>query len=139
MKVVFYFVSWLATLLTGLIVGVTILNDMTMALAVTGVAALLSAPFILIFCVTMYFYLNKNPSKFELHTRTFLFHLVGSVITVGILTLIFGNDIPWELYLMVFGYFAVDTMLFHAFVHIKHTPIDLMAMSEDILDAPTKP
>lgn len=60
MKVVFYFVSWLFTLFAGLLVGAAILGDVTIGLAVTAVAEVVSAPFILFFCIGMHYYLKKS-------------------------------------------------------------------------------
>jgi len=135
MKAGYYFLSWLMTLFVGLIVAAGFGGELSIGFAFTAVAGVLSAPFIIIFCVVMYIYLRKKPSRTKLHSMTFLLHSVGSILTVLAITM-YEPGLPPELFLAIFGYFAVDSAFFHYFVHSKHPESQLAMANEtsDLLD-----
>ncbi|GAB5417281.1 MAG: hypothetical protein Crog4KO_28630 [Crocinitomicaceae bacterium] len=137
MKVYFYIFSWLITLVVGIIVGAPITNEVELSFAFAAVAAVLSAPFMAIFCIVMFIYLKKKPSKTQLHLRTLLLHAIGSILTVLLFTLATNEILPTELYLAIFGYFLIDSICFHSFIQARHTNVEeIKKSSEDILDSP---
>lgn len=136
MKVYHYLSSWLITLFIGVIIGATFFGDPQLSFGFGVIAAACSAPFMLIFCILMFTFLKKKPSVSELHSRTFLLHVIGSVLTVGIPSVIINEVLPAELYLAIFGYFVVDSICFHAFIHAFHkTEENRMLLENDILDS----
>ncbi len=137
MKVYFYIFSWLITLVAGIILSAPITNEVEIAFAFAAVAAVLSAPFMAIFCIMMFIYLKKKPTKNQLHLRTFLLHAIGSIATVFVLMLALNEILSTELYLAIFGYFVVDSICFHSFIHVRHKETDATKrLNEDILDSP---
>lgn len=136
MKVYHYIFSWLITLFTGVIIGAVYSGEPQFSLGFAFVAAACSAPFIIIFCIMMFLYLKKKPSISQLHSRTFLLHFIGSVLTVGIPSVIIYDPLPIELYIAIFGYFVVDSICFHAFIHSFHKIEEGQRFVEnDILDS----
>lgn len=129
MKVGFYILSWFITLFVGLIIAGA-LGGPELGLAFTAVAAALSAPFIIIFCVVMFIYIRKKPSRTNLHLSTFGLHATGSALTALAISLV-EPGLPIGLYLAIFGYFAIDSLLFHYFVHTKHPESQLAIAKEN--------
>jgi len=137
MKFYFYIFSWLITLFIGLLLGILFFADFRMPLIFTTIAAIVSAPFIAIFCLMMFVYLKTQPSTSQLHLRTFAVHLVGTMLTAAILTLIYGQPLPGLLYLAIFAYFIIDSILFHIYISAKHEISQEKTIdSNDILDHP---
>lgn len=125
------------TLFVGGIFGSMIGGEPSIGFAFTLVAGVCSAPFIVIFSIIMFIYLKKKPTKSELHIRTFFLHILGSCITVALLVLMVGEEIPGELFLAIFGYFVIDSLFFHAFIQMKHEQKEdaPVALNDDILDS----
>lgn len=136
LKVYHFFISWIFTLLVGLLVGCII--DVSVGLITTVLAALSSLPFILLFLLLQYFYLKKLPSKSQLHARTFLMHFIGSVLVfLGFIVAErhLGDD-AFALLGVMLAYFVVDSIFFHAFIQTKHhdAPQKIHPEVLDILD-----
>ncbi|PWL31565.1 MAG: hypothetical protein DCO96_05020 [Fluviicola sp. XM-24bin1] len=80
-------------------------------------------------------YLKKKPGIRDLHARTFILHLSGSVLTAVVITLFVNESIPLAFYGLIAAYFAVDSIFFHYFIQSRHKIKHSVAAPEsDILD-----
>lgn len=110
-----------------------------MGILVTIIAAAVSSPFIIVFCLLIHFWvLKKDRSKGEIHGLVFLLHALGSIMVFfGIV--LFAEDVSNELgfYLiaMTIGYFVLDSIFFHSFIQKKAAKVGYEQTPDaDLLD-----
>ncbi len=137
-----FLISWLACLATGLVLMVVFGSLISgasdtpkMSLAVSAVALMCSAPFIVVFCIVMHFFVLRKPrSKSQIHLLTFLLHAFGSLL-VFIIMLYFSSELGFFLVALIAGYFAIDSFYFHLFIHRKANPVNYEKTPDaDLLD-----
>lgn len=133
LKTYHFFISWVLTLLTGLILGS--LAGIGVGLITTVIAGLSSLPFIILFLILQHLYLKKQPTKSQLHTRTFLLHITGAfLVFAGYFAFGEGrNNDTFALIGVMSGYFAVDSIFFHAFIQTLYEDAKI-AVHPDVLD-----
>jgi hypothetical protein len=141
-----FLISWLLCLLTGtpismILIGVTsgASEAGLMGLLVTIVAAAISAPFIIVFCLLIHFWvLKKVRSKSEIHALVFLLHALGSILVFFGIVLFAddtANDMGVILIGITFGYFALDSLFFHSFIQKKAVNVGYEQTTDaDLLD-----
>ncbi|PWL31564.1 MAG: hypothetical protein DCO96_05015 [Fluviicola sp. XM-24bin1] len=121
MKAYHYLLSWLLTLVVGMVFNIVLLEGNTEdAFAYTVLAAIFSLPFILLFSGVMWGFLRSKPEKMTVHLITFMLHLLGAVLTFSALMVVFGDLLPDEFETLIAMYFLVDSIFFHLFIYLKH-------------------
>ena len=136
LKTYHFFISWILTLLVGLLVGS--FAGIGIGLITTVIAGLSSLPFLVLFLLLQRAYLKTSPTKSQLHTRTFLMHFIGAFLVFSGYV-VFGvdlNDEALPLLGVMLGYFAVDSIFFHAFIQNFYVNSKVEAHPDvlDILD-----
>lgn len=133
MRGFYYVLCWLVTLFIGLVIVTAISGEARFGMAFTLIAGGLSLPFILIFWSVMYGIIKKKPTRNDLHKWTFFLHVAGSLFTY-IALIIFDTEFAFPLAGIMAGYFALDSILFHVFIQLKH-PVRIEKISSpEILD-----
>ncbi len=98
-----FLISWLLCLFSGFIISIILIGATgeggevgLMGILVTIIAAAVSSPFIIIFCLLIHFWvLKKDRSKGEIHGLVFLLHALGSIMVFfGIV--LFAEDVSNE-------------------------------------------
>ena len=133
MKAYLFILCWLLTLFIGLAIVTVVTGEIRFGLLFTLIAGLCSLPFILIFWGVMYTLIKKNPTRTELHQWTLAIHAGGSLLTFLVIIL-FENNFLFPLMAIMFGYFVIDSGLFHFIIHQRHPVGTEKVESDEILD-----
>lgn len=134
MRAVNYFICWLLTLFVGAVIAAFVGQDVQVAILCTLIAGVCSAPFILIFCIVMHHHLKKDPTTKSLHLTTFAYHIIGSLLTGGVMIAMAGGDVEIALVAVVFCYFVIDSVFFHGAIARYHRKEESKVSELDILD-----
>lgn len=119
LKTVHFFFCWILTVILGSILPAFIGDEFEFILLFMAVAAIFSAPFLIIFLIIIHYELKKKPSRKALHRYVFLIHFIGSIATVLVLMVSFSYDVQNNFALfagLVGGYFLIDSLLFHTII-----------------------
>lgn len=141
-----FLVSWFLCLATGVVLqslymfltGDSI-ESFAFALLTAGVALVLSSPFIVLFCIIVHFHvLKKERSRAAIHQWVFLWHFVGTVFVFLGMLVFLNSEMRsggGEIILILLGYFTIDSIYFHLFIHKKANKIsEKDVYLEDLLD-----
>lgn len=142
-----FLVSWILCIASGIVLQVlfsaSFMGGIMESLAFSGITALIalgiSSPFIILFCIVVHYaVLNKPRSSSEIHLRIFLWHIAGSLLVFAGLVVFFNREMQsgaGYVILIMLGYFTVDSIYFHSFIHKKTRANDVRFLeNSDILD-----
>ena len=117
-----FILAWAIMLIVTCVFGLCFTRLMVLT---SYLAAISSAPFIIVFAIIMHQVAKKAPAPFKVHLLALMWHILGSIcVLVGLYvfknseTLRLGSDL---IYLMLF-YFAADSLLFHLAIWKFHNP-----------------
>lgn len=141
-----FLVSWVLCLGTGIVLQSFFmfilggnLESIALALLTAGIALALSSPFIVLFCIIVHFHvLRKERSRAAIHQWVFLWHFVGTVFVFLGMLFFLNSEMRsggGEIILILLGYFTIDSIYFHLFIHKKANKIsEKDVYLEDLLD-----
>lgn len=141
-----FLVSWLLCLGTGIVLQSFFMfifggsfESIAFALLTAGIALALSSPFIVVFCLVVHYHvLKKQRTRGEIHQWVFLWHFIGTIMVFLGMLVFLNREMQnggGEILLIMLGYFIVDSIYFHTFIHKKANRITAKDIHvEDLLD-----
>lgn len=141
-----FLACWVLCIISGIIlqtVFMTVVNGgseaIFFALLTALIAAIISAPFIVLFCIIIHFnVLKKDRTRKQIHMFVFMWHSIGTV-SVYLGLLVFANremqNGAGEILLIMLGYFTVDSIYFSIFINRNtRRTIATEIYNEELLD-----
>lgn len=142
-----FLVSWILCIASGIVLQVLfsaafmggILESLGFSVLTALIALGISSPFIILFCIVAHYaILNKPRTSMEVHLRVLLWHIAGSLLVFVGLVVFFNHEMQsgaGYVILIMLGYFTVDSIYFHSFIHRKMKAKDMrFSENSDILD-----
>lgn len=143
-----FLAAWFACLATGIILQSLFMFFMNggsesflFSILTAGIALVISAPFIVVFCLIVHFsILKKERTRAQIHGLVFMWHVIGSILVYMGLIVFANTEMRGEgagfVFLIMLGYFIVDSIYFMLFIN-KHTKTITASeiFNEDLLDS----
>lgn len=142
-----FLASWVLCLITGIILQTLFMiligegvESLFFALLTALIALLISAPFIVVFCLIIHFaILKKERTRYKIHSLVFMWHAIGSLLVFIGLVIFANSEIKngaGMVVLIMLGYFVIDSIYFAVFINRNtRTVVATEIFNKDLLDS----